>query len=230
MKISAIIPAAGTGSRYSSKKNKLLEKLGGCPVIIHTLNEISEVDYINEIIICASCELLDEITLLVKKHNVKKIKKIIHGGQTRQESVFNGLCELKQNIVPDYFLIHDGARPFVDKKIINDTINTAVEKGAAISAIPVKDTIKKINITKGEVIETINREEIWQVQTPQVFKFSEILEAHNTFKNEIFTDDSALVEKMGFKVFIAQGSYKNIKITTTEDFKISEALFTPISK
>ncbi len=227
MKISAIIPAAGSGERYSSFKHKLLEEVNGIPVIIHTINAISAVEEIEDIIICASLDLIEKISEEVKKNNVLKVKKIILGGKTRQESVFKGLKELNKLIEPDkkpdFVLIHDGARPLISVDVIKNTILTALEKNACITAVPVKDTIKRVNNLTGEVIETLNRQELWQIQTPQAFRFAEILKAHELFEGENLTDDSALMEKAGYKVFVSEGSYKNIKITTEEDFKIIQA-------
>ena len=212
MKISAIIPAAGTGSRYSATKRKLLEELGGIPVILRTLDAISSVKEITEIVVCTSSE---EISNLIKCH------KTIPGGKTRQESVFNGLKALSN---PDLVLIHDGARPLISPKIIRNSINIAAQKGAAIVAVPAKDTIKRVNPNTGEVIETLNRKELWNIQTPQVFRYADLLKAHETYAGQDFTDDAALMEKAGHKVFVVQGSYKNLKITTEEDFKIAQSL------
>jgi len=222
MKITAIIPAAGTGSRYSNKKNKLLENLKGIPVIIHTLRVISSVDEITEIIICTSMDLQDQIHNLIREYNIPKTKKIILGGQTRQQSVFNGLREIKNTGEFNLVLIHDGARPLVSQEIIRESISTALKKGAAIAAVPAKDTIKKINPDTGEVIETVDRQSLWNVQTPQVFRLNDIFGVHQAFKGDNMTDDSALMEKAGYKVYVCMGSYKNLKITTEEDLKIAE--------
>ncbi len=223
MKISAIIPAAGSGSRYSKIKHKLLEELKGVPVIVHTLRAISAVDEINEIIVCASEDLLDKIELLVRIYKIPKVKKVILGGETRQKSVFKGLKELETSTKPDFVLIHDGARPLISAEIIKDSIAMAVKKGTSIAAVPVKDTIKRINSSTEEIIETLDRQELWNIQTPQVFKFDEILRVHEAFKGANLTDDSALMEKAGYKVFVCMGSYKNIKITTEEDLSSAES-------
>ena len=215
MKISAIIPAAGTGSRYSATKHKLLEELGGIPVILRTLETISSVKEITEIVVSTSSE---EISNLIKNY------KTTPGGKTRQESVFNGLKALSS---PDLVLIHDGARPLISPKIIRNSISIAAQKGAAIVAVPAKDTIKRVNPSTGEVIETLNRKELWNVQTPQIFRYADLLKAHETFASQVFTDDAALMENAGHKVFVVQGSYKNLKITTEEDFRIAQSLIIP---
>ncbi|OGH95828.1 MAG: 2-C-methyl-D-erythritol 4-phosphate cytidylyltransferase [Candidatus Melainabacteria bacterium GWF2_32_7] len=223
MKITAIIPAAGSGTRYSSNKNKLFEDLSGMPVIVHTLKKISAVKEINNIIICTSYDLIGEIEQLVKNHNISKVKSVISGGKIRQESVFLGLLESRK-FNPDIVLIHDGARPLISVEIIENSIYTAIEKGASVVAVPVKDTIKRVNIKTGQIIETLKRDELWNIQTPQVFKFKEILEAHEFFKGQDFTDDAALLEELKFSVSVVMGSYKNIKITTEEDLKIARVL------
>ena len=223
MKITAIIPAAGSGTRYSSEKNKLFEDLAGMPVIVHTLKKISAVKEINNIIICTSTDLISEIQQLVREYNILKVESIILGGKTRQESVSLGLQEV-QKISPEFVLIHDGARPLISEEIIKNSIDTAVEKGASVVAVPAKDTIKKVNIRTRQIIETLKRDDLWNIQTPQVFKFKEILEAHDLFKGHDFTDDAALLEELKIPVNVVMGSYKNIKITTEEDLKIARIL------
>lgn len=212
MKISAIIPAGGSGSRYSQTKNKLLEELNGQPVILKTLEVISSVEEITEIIVCTSS---------VQIQKAVKGYKTTPGGATRQESVYNGL---KAADSPDFVLIHDAARPLIGPETIKNTIKTAVEKGAAITAVPAKDTVKKVDTSTGQVIETPQRKELWNIQTPQVFSYLALLEAHQRFEGQDFTDDSALMERTGHKVFVVRGSYKNLKITTEEDFKIAKCL------
>ncbi len=223
MKITAIIPAAGSGTRYSSDKNKLFEDLIGMPVIVHTLKKISTVKAINNIIICTSSGLIGEIEQLVKDYKIPKVENIVLGGETRQESVFLGLKEAGK-LNPDFILIHDGARPLVSSEIIINSIDTAVNKGASIVAVPAKDTIKKVNSKTGEIIKTLKRDELWNIQTPQVFKFKQIMEAHEKFKGMDFTDDAALLEAVNISVNVVMGSYKNIKITTEEDLKIARVL------
>jgi len=223
MNITAIIAAAGAGTRYSKEKNKLFEDLAGIPVIVHTLKNFSAIKEINNIIICTSLELISEIKQLVKDYNVLKVQNIILGGKTRQESVFLGLKEAEK-LSPDFVLIHDGARPLISEEIIKNSINTAVKTGASVVAVPVKDTIKRVNPKNNTIFETLKRDELWNIQTPQVFKFDEILEAHEKFKGQNFTDDAALLEELKIPVSVVMGSYKNIKITTEEDLKIARVL------
>ncbi|NLF82401.1 MAG: 2-C-methyl-D-erythritol 4-phosphate cytidylyltransferase [Candidatus Gastranaerophilales bacterium] len=223
-KISAIIPAAGSGTRYSKVKNKLFEELQGIPVIIHTLRVVSAVKEIDNIVICASQNIIGELTDLIAQYQVEKVKKVILGGETRQQSVFNGLTELgnSDSGMPDYVLIHDGARPLITPAIIQEAIQLAMDKGAVIVAVPTKDTIKRVIPETGEIIETVDRRELWNVQTPQVFRYREIMDVHQMFREESMTDDAALMEKAGYKVFVSMGSYKNIKITTEEDILVAK--------
>lgn len=223
-KISAIIPAAGSGTRYSKVKNKLFEELQGIPVIIHTLRAVSSVKEIDSVVVCAPQNIIGELSDLISQYQLEKVKKVIPGGETRQQSVFNGLTELgnSDSGMPDYVLIHDGARPLITPAIIQETIHLAMNKGAVIVAVPTKDTIKRVIPDTGEIIETVDRRELWNVQTPQVFRYKEIMGVHQGFKGENMTDDAALMEKAGYKVFVSMGSYKNIKITTEEDIVVAK--------
>jgi 2-C-methyl-D-erythritol 4-phosphate cytidylyltransferase len=223
MKISAIIPAGGSGNRYSKEKNKLLEILAGKEVIIATLEKILTSKYIDNIVIPSCEELIPFFNKALQNFQLKDKVQIIKGGETRQASVFNGLCFLNQTVKPDFVLIHDGARPLVSDEIIQNTIEKAIETGSAIAAVPAKDTIKRVN-SQNMVIETLKREELWQIQTPQVFNFDKLLKSHEKYKNDSFTDDAALMEKEGHAVYLVMGSYSNIKITTPEDLTIAEAL------
>ncbi len=215
MKITAIIPAAGSGERYSKTDNKLLEELNGKPVIVQTLLKIANSGQINSIIVAASAILLNILPELIEKYKIPKIGKIIKGGASRQESVFLALKAVENK--PDMVLIHDGARPLVSEEILNKGIETVLTKGSAVCAVKVKDTIKRANSDNMEIIETLNRDELWQIQTPQIFQFKDLLQAHEKFAGCDFTDDSALMERSGHKVFLYEGCYSNFKITTSED-------------
>jgi len=221
LKTVAIIPAAGAGTRYSKTKPKLLENLDGLPVIVHTLKKISAINEIETVIVCTSQDLIGEISVMIKNYKLDKVKEVILGGETRQKSVFLGLQKAKQ-YNPDFVLIHDGARPLVTKEILQDGLDFAKEKGTCIVGVPAKDTIKQTKGSSRLIKETLNRSELWNIQTPQIFKFSQIIDAHEKFKAENFTDDSALVEKLGIEAYVFEGSYKNIKITTGEDLLIAK--------
>jgi 2-C-methyl-D-erythritol 4-phosphate cytidylyltransferase len=216
MKVSAIIAAAGSSSRFKNGQ-KLLFDLNGCTVIEKTLSAFQKHPMIDEIVICTSENLIDEIRLLSEKFS--KVSKIILGGATRQDSVLNGLKSVSN---PDFVAIHDGARPLISQETITSTINKAIECGHATCAVQVKDTIKKV--IEDKIVETPIREQLWQVQTPQVFCYKEILDAHVKWEGHGFTDDTLLIEKTGKSVYIVKGCYENLKITTPEDIDLARAL------
>ncbi len=158
---------------------------------------------------------------IINKYNFKNIK-IAYGGKERQDSIYNGLKKLDKNC--DIVLIHDGARPFVDHRIINESIKVAKEKKAVVVGVPVSDTIKIVS--DGTVQETPERNLLWAAQTPQTFEYNLIIDAYEqAYKNNYYgTDDSMLVENIGQSVTMVMGSYENIKITSPEDLNIAEQI------
>jgi 2-C-methyl-D-erythritol 4-phosphate cytidylyltransferase len=139
------------------------------------------------------------------------------------KGAFNGL-KAASDQKPDLVLVHDGARPLVSEGIVRNSICCAANKRSAIVAVPTKDTIKKVDACTNQIIETLNRQELWNIQTPQVFKYNELFEAHKKFEGMNMTDDSALIEKLDIPAFVVMGSYSNIKITTKEDLFYAEML------
>ncbi len=223
MRVSAIIAGGGSGKRMLSGENKLFIEISGTPVLAMTISAFESTDLIDEIIIVMPSDEIDRTRDLVKKYSFKKVSGIIPGGPTRQDSVFNGI----QAVLPDadIIAIHDGARPFVTKEIIVRTVNEAKMSGAAVAAVPVKDTIKTVDA--GSIITgTLDREMLWQAQTPQAFSAALIKGAHGRAHKVGLsaTDDSRLVERLGENVKVVNGSYENIKITTPEDIKIAEVI------
>ncbi|MDY2883480.1 MAG: 2-C-methyl-D-erythritol 4-phosphate cytidylyltransferase, partial [Romboutsia timonensis] len=159
---------------------------------------------------------------ILDKYNFKNVK-IAYGGKERQDSVYNGLKLLDEKC--DVVLIHDGARPFVSDKIIDKSIEEAKEHKAIVVGVPVKDTIKVIDNDKN-IVDTPNRSVLWAVQTPQTFDYNILIDAYkDAFKNKFYgTDDAMLVERIGYKVKMLEGSYNNIKITTQEDLNIGSQI------
>ncbi|MDR1168037.1 MAG: 2-C-methyl-D-erythritol 4-phosphate cytidylyltransferase [Heliobacteriaceae bacterium] len=208
-KVNAIITAGGASSRFGSK-NKLLEKIHGKEVIRWTA-EAFERSNVNEIIICANPAIMEDLKKIFSK-NIK----IIEGGTTRQESVFNGLKVCKC----DYVLIHDGARPVISPEDINRAVEMTIEKHAMTAAAKTIDTIKEVE--NGVITRTISREKLYNTQTPQGFEYNLIKAAHEKFAGDNFTDDAGMVEALGKPVYILEGSHKNIKITTPEDIAAAE--------
>lgn len=211
IKIKAIIPAGGTSSRFGNK-NKLLEKINDKEVIKYTIDAF-DASNVDEIIICANISIIDELKKIFKDY--KKVK-IIEGGQSRQASVFNGLKEAEC----DYVLIHDGARPMITTDLINSAIEMVKDKKALTVATKTIDTIKEV--VDGKIIRTIDRSKLYNTQTPQAFEYSLIKLAHEKLVGQNFTDDAGMLEELGFDVYILNGSYKNIKITTQNDIDVAK--------
>ena len=222
--ISAIILAGGKGKRMGSAISKQFIDIKGKPIIYYTLKKFSENKKIDNIIV-----VLPEDEVKYFKENILKkyelrINKIVIGGKERQDSVYNALKSLK-NSSTDIVLIHDGARPFISERIINEGIKFAEIYGAAAPGVMPKDTIKVKN-EKNFSIDTPNRANLVSIQTPQVFKFDETLECHEKirYNGEKVTDDTMVVEKYGYSVYLYDGEYTNIKVTTPEDLILAERL------
>lgn len=222
--ISAIILAGGKGKRMGSAISKQFIDIKGKPIIYYTLKKFSENKKIDNIIV-----VLPEDEVKYFKENILKkyelrINKIVIGGKERQDSVYNALKSLK-NSSTDIVLIHDGARPFISERIINEGIKFAEIYGAAAPGVMPKDTIKVKN-EKNFSVDTPNRANLVSIQTPQVFKFDEILECHKKirYNGEMVTDDTMVVEKYGYSVYLYDGEYTNIKVTTPEDLILAERL------
>lgn len=222
--ISAIILAGGKGKRMGSAISKQFIDIKGKPIIYYTLKKFSENKKIDNIIV-----VLPEDEVKYFKENILKkyelrINKIVIGGKERQDSVYNALKSLK-NSSTYIVLIHDGARPFISERIINEGIKFAEIYGAAAPGVMPKDTIKVKN-EKNFSVDTPNRANLVSIQTPQVFKFDEILECHEKirYNGEKVTDDTMVVEKYGYSVYLYDGEYTNIKVTTPEDLILAERL------
>ena len=208
MKTTAIITAGGTSSRFGTG-NKLLEKIYGKEVIKYTIEAFEKSD-VDEIIISANKSIIPELSSMFNH-------KITEGGSTRQASVYNGLKAIEKS---DFVLIHDGARPVITPEIINRTIDLVKEKNAVSVMTKTIDTIKEVQ--DGKIIKTIDRSKLYNTQTPQAFRYDLIMSAHEKLKGQNFTDDAGMLEAMGYDVYIVDGSYKNIKITTQSDIELAK--------
>ncbi len=221
---SVLVVAAGRGTRMNSDINKQYIDIGDIPVIAKTLAVFQNSNDIDEIIVVINENDISYCQKnIIEKYSLSKVKKLVPGGKERQNSVYNGLINV--NPKSDIVLIHDGARPFINENIIKDSIRETFEFGATIVAVSVKDTIKEGD-SEGFISKTLDRSNLWSVQTPQGFRYDLILEAHNKAIKDGFlgTDDAVLVERLGTKIKIVFGSYDNIKITTQEDLAIAEAI------
>jgi len=221
-KSAAVIVAAGT-SRRMQGRDKLWTPLAGRMTLARTIDVFESSPLIDTLILVLSTERLAEATALCNNEGWRKIAAVVPGGARRQDSVRAGLdalARLAQN--SQWVMIHDGARPLVTAAILEAGLIAAQEHLAAIAAVPVKDTIKLVE--DGHVTATFDRSQLWAIQTPQVFSFPLIYQAHHSATaQEDVTDDAALLERLGHRVTIFPGAYTNIKITTQEDLLLAEA-------
>ena len=222
--ISAIILAGGKGKRMNSSISKQFIEIKGKPIIYYTIKKFNDNKNIDNIVVVLSQEEIEYFKENILKKYDLKVDKIVIGGAERQDSVYNGLKSL-ENTETDIVLIHDGARPFISDRIIEDGIKYASIYGACAPGVMPKDTIK-IKEKNNFSIDTPNRETLVAIQTPQVFKFREILECHKKVKMDkvVVTDDTMVVERYGTKVYLYDGEYTNIKVTTPEDLILGEKL------
>ena len=230
-KNTAIVLAAGQGKRMNSKAQKQFLELGGKPLLYYSLKCFQDSGMIRDIILVTGAESVpfckEEI---VEKYGLTKVTKVIPGGKERYDSVYEGLLSCENS---DFVLIHDGARPFITEEIIRRGIQGVEKTGACVIGMPSKDTVK-IADTQGYVAETPDRSTVWTIQTPQIFEYRLIREAHEKIRcrdMSAITDDAMVVEQeTGVKVALVEGSYKNIKITTPEDLDIAEIFLKALKK
>jgi len=225
MKVGAIIPAAGRGKRIGASIPKQFLEIQGRPLLHHTLT------------VFASCKLIDYVVLVMPRADVNEVGKdwmnkykivqeVVVGGEQRQDSVYNGFNSLEKGT--DIVVVHDGVRPFTTPQMITATVEAAQQYGAAITAIPVSDTVKQA--ADGFVKQTVSRDGLWRVQTPQAFQYGLLQQAFKKAKKDSYygTDEGSLVEYLGERVKIVPGSELNIKITRKEDLVLGESLLSRI--
>jgi len=225
LKITAVIPAGGSGRRMQGSKAKQYLLLHGIPLLVHTLRTFQEAPIIGDIVLVVPPADVDRIQSdIVDAYSMTKISQVVAGGKERQDSVRNGLAVLPADC--EIVLIHDAARPFVSPALIEKAVDGAAREGAVAAGIRARDTVKQCD-REGRVIDTLDREQIWMAQTPQAFRRAIIVAAHQKAKEDNFygTDDAMLVERMGIPVRMIDGIPDNIKITTTEDLAWAEYRF-----
>ena len=228
MKITAILTAAGTGSRFSlsasSKKEfpKQFLSLNGIPVILYSLLAFQKIKAVDEIFTALNPDYFDLVHRLAFKYRITKLTTLVEGGKTRFESVRNAFyqVEAKPN---DLILIHDAVRPNINSNTVKELINASLKYGEVIPGVKISETVKRER--KGVITETVDRSNLWTVQTPQVFRYKILKKAYEKAgRKNNFTDEAALVEHAGFKVRIIEGNRSNIKITSQEDIKLLKKL------
>jgi len=223
-KIYAIVVAAGKGERMASDVAKQYILLCGKPVILYSLEIFDSIDAIDGIVlVVAACDVSYVCESLLTKHTLKKKVSVVIGGFNRQQSVLNGLNSIPHDA--DFVVIHDGVRPLITEQIVSNGIDEAANHGAVAVGVPVKDTIKIVD-SQNFISSTPMRDELWIVQTPQIFRYETIFAAHKKALEDGFigTDDSILAERSGVSVKMIKGSYRNIKITTSEDLILAQEL------
>lgn len=219
----AIIAAAGQGTRMGGNPAKQFLELAGTPIIIHTLRSFELCKAIQEIILVLPAQDTAGFLAIAEKHRLRKLSKIVPGGTTRAESVLKGLLAVR-SATAEIIAVHDGVRPFVTADEITQTVKAAEVNGAAILAAAVTDTIKEVS--NGMVAKTLPRTALRRALTPQCFRFELLRRAYEQVDvlDPELTDESALVERLGVKVTIVEGSSRNIKITDQEDLAVGEAI------
>jgi 2-C-methyl-D-erythritol 4-phosphate cytidylyltransferase len=219
----AIIAAAGQGTRMAGSRPKQFLELAGTPILIHTLRAFERCDVIQKIVVVAPEQQAAEVLKLNGQYGLQKLARVVAGGSTRAASVFNGLRSV-DDATTEIVVVHDGVRPFVTPEEIASTVEAASKAGAAILVSRPVDTIKQVS--EGNVIKTLQRDQLRNALTPQSFRYTLLLQAYEQVDvlDPALTDESSILERMGVSVAIVEGSARNIKITTAEDLVVGEAI------
>lgn len=217
-RVGVVIVSAGEGRRMEGI-DKVVTTLSGKPLVAHAVSAFESLPQVSEIVLVLARANVEWGCRLVGQEGWQKVSHVCPGGARRQDSVKAGL----QHLSPcQWVVVHDGARPCVTPDIIQRGLEHVRDTGAAVAAVPVKDTIKRVS-PEGVVLDTPPRQTLWAVQTPQVFRYDILQRAHRTATEEA-TDDASLIERMGYTVKVFWGSYENIKVTTPEDMAIAETI------
>jgi 2-C-methyl-D-erythritol 4-phosphate cytidylyltransferase len=222
MKVQVILVAAGAGKRLKSAKPKALVSLKGKPLVWYALKTFEHSRMVKSVILVVQKSLVNQFRALVDKSRFRKVHVITPGGKTRSESVACGLRCLDTDA--DVVMVHDAARPFINERMIRSSLHALHTVPATVVAVPAKATIKKVDRTNLYVQETLARDTLWEIQTPQTFRKDVLVKAHAAKNSVEPTDDAMLVEDLGMPVKIVRGDYRNIKITTAEDLALAELL------
>ncbi len=231
MHVAAVIVAAGSGTRFGGDGPKQFIELGGKPVFLWSVDVFRHHPHIEQVVVSAPPDMVQELqaSLAVAHCEAGATCLVVGGGTTRQESVFNGLSALAQsNPPPTHVMVHDAARPFVTREILDRVLEQLEKTDACTVAIPASDTVKRV--VDGSIVETLKREELHLMQTPQAARFELLYRAHQDARAQQVntTDDAAILEAAGIPVPVVLGSRFNIKITEKEDLLLSQAIATII--
>lgn len=222
MEYIVVLPAAGSGKRMKAGHNKLFLTLRDKPILIHTLEVFEQDSNCAGIWLAVKPQERGTIQEMLSKFGITKVKGLPAGGDERQHSVY--ACIKAAANESELILVHDAARPFIEPSVIAELVKTAKETGAAIAGVKAKDTMKRV--LNGVIEETVDREQLWMIQTPQAFQTSILVEAQEQAERDGFlgTDESMLVERLGMSVHVVESTYDNVKMTTQEDLVIGEAI------
>ncbi|QQR92169.1 MAG: 2-C-methyl-D-erythritol 4-phosphate cytidylyltransferase [Candidatus Iainarchaeum archaeon] len=227
MHVHAILGAGGSGTRMRNPINKSFMLLRGKPILAYSLQLFQEMPEIHDVTIVINKDWQPQLMEVINRYRITKVKEIVEGGKERQDSMRNAVEAIARHAPAndDLMLIHNAANPLVTKEIIRECIRAAQLHRAAVAGYRVKDTIKRVH-DDGKIIETLNRNELWGMQTPQCVEFELYYQAHQKAKKEGFmgTDDVQLVERLGVKAQVVDCGYDNIKITTPEDIMHAERI------
>ena len=225
--LTVIVPAAGAGRRMGLGKNKAFITIRGIPLLVLCMKMLAETGMVQRVIVVTRAWEIRETEMMLQKHQTCCFPhidwEVTAGGKERQDSVANGLALITDT--EGYVAVHDGARPFAGTEVFARTFAKAKEYGAAIAAVPLKDTVKILD-NRGVVVSTPDRSSLCAVQTPQIFEVNVLRRGYDFLKDHPFavTDDASLVEASGHPVAVAEGCYKNIKVTTPEDLLLAEKI------
>jgi 2-C-methyl-D-erythritol 4-phosphate cytidylyltransferase len=225
----AIVVAGGKGVRFGGDRPKQFLELNGTPIIVHTLRQFELSQQIDKVIVVLPASEVADFQSLVDKFGLRKISRVVGGGETRAQSVKSGLAAIDE---AEVVAVHDAVRPLVTHDEIDRSVTAAAESGAAILAAPVSETIKEV--ADNHIVRTVARAQLRRALTPQSFRFELLKQAYQDLEmleatGADVTDDSFLVERLGIAVTVVEGSARNIKITTTEDLAVAEGLLRTIS-
>lgn len=223
MKIQAIIPLAGVGSRLGGAVPKPLVMLAQKPLGIYALQAFEASPLIQSVILVVHPAHIISFQEMIRAHGLHKVVRVAAGGAARRDSVYAGVKALDEDT--EFVVVHDGARPFITQDIIARAVKAAAASEAAVAAVPVKSTIKRVDADQMTIEATMDRRCLWEAQTPQIFRRDVLCRAHEEAPRAFeATDDASLVELLGVPVSVFWGDYKNIKVTTPEDMLLAQAL------
>jgi 2-C-methyl-D-erythritol 4-phosphate cytidylyltransferase len=219
--VGVIVVAAGKGTRMGAEISKQYLPLAGKPLLVHTLEAFEAMDTVHSVVLVIGPGDEERCAEYVRSYNLRKVSGVLTGGRDRQASVYQGLLALDPEV--EWVMVHDGVRPFITARDAGNCLAAAQRHGAAVLAVPVKDTVKIVE-PDGCIASTPERSTLWAIQTPQTFRVTDLTAAHELAGQEGFTgtDDAMLVERAGQPVYVVEGSYSNIKITTPEDLEWAE--------